>query len=81
MLQTTATVLKYLDLLLKPSPEKNTLCLIPMSRFGTNKAILSGAIGLSIALKDMSQRIDYSQFFSVYGIIIVGGFAIRVAFS
>lgn len=47
----------------------------------TNKATLLGAIGLSIALKDVSQRIAHPKFFYVYGILIVGGFAIRVAFS
>lgn len=53
----------------------------PTFRFGTNKSVLLGAIGLSIALEDVSQRIAHLQFFYVYGILIVGGFAIRVAFS
>lgn len=82
MLQTTVTVLMWFDLLSKPSPnKKTTLCSIPTFRFGIYKSICLGAIQLSIALKDVSQRISHPQFFYVDGILIMGGFAIRVAFT
>jgi len=55
--------------------------LILAFRFGKNKSSSLGAIGLSIALKDVSQRSAHPQFFYVYGILIVGGYAIRVVFS
>lgn len=67
--------------LTRKKEKKATPHLIATFRFSTNKSALFGATGLSKGLKDMSQGIAHPQFFYVYGILIVGGFPIRAAFS